>query len=119
MSEWTNSANFLFQEALRQDTRERTKEPNLDLKGYLLNAYIHPVFKDEDDDDSLSAENEKELETILVPTKRQSRRNTPVPSKYNGSSSPSLADAVLDQQLWAAALCVYSCHHAQVGILCN
>ncbi|KAM0933111.1 putative calcium-dependent channel, 7TM region phosphate [Dioscorea sansibarensis] len=90
---------YPLQEALSHDTRERIKEPNLDLKGYLLNAYVHPVFKDEDDDDSLSAQNEKELETILVPTKRQSRRNTPVPSKYNGSSSPSLADAGLDQQL--------------------
>ncbi|KAJ0962647.1 hypothetical protein J5N97_027769 [Dioscorea zingiberensis] len=90
---------YPLQEALRKDTRDRTKEPNLDLKGYLSNAYIHPVFKDEEEDDSLLGGDEKELESILVPTKRQSRRNTPVPSKYNGSSSPSLPDTALDQLL--------------------
>ncbi|KAK1318924.1 hypothetical protein QJS10_CPB04g00749 [Acorus calamus] len=81
-----------LQEAMMKDTLERAKDPNFDLKGYLLNAYIHPVFKTEDDNDS--ATGAQEMETILVPTKRQSRRNTPVPSKYNGSSSPSLSEVV-------------------------
>ncbi|KAK3016800.1 hypothetical protein RJ639_006066 [Escallonia herrerae] len=80
-------------EAMMKDTLERAREPNLNLKGYLQNAYIHPVFKGDDDDDDDEGEepNEKwEKETVLVPTKRQSRRNTPVPSKISGGSSPSL-----------------------------
>lgn len=77
---------------MRKDTLERAREPNLNLKAYLENAYIHPIFKagdDEDDDDEIINKLE---ETVLVPTKRQSRRNTPVPSKVSGGSSPSLPD---------------------------
>jgi calcium permeable stress-gated cation channel len=36
---------------MMKDTLERAREPNLDLKKYLLNAYTHPVFKGGDDDD--------------------------------------------------------------------
>ncbi|KAK3016789.1 hypothetical protein RJ639_006055 [Escallonia herrerae] len=38
-------------EAMMKDTLERAREPNLNLIGYLQNAYIHPVFKGDDDDD--------------------------------------------------------------------
>lgn len=71
-----------------KDTVEQAREPNLDLKAYLLNAYIHPVFKDGEDDDNFSIGEEQEYDNALVPTKRQSRRNTPAQSKYDGSSSP-------------------------------
>lgn len=77
---------------MMKDTLERAREPNLDLKAYLSNAYIHPVFKGGEEDDDFSIADEQEYEQVLVPTKRQSRKNTPVPSKYNGSSSPSLPD---------------------------
>lgn len=75
---------------MKKDTLERAREPGFDLKGYLMNAYIHPVFKVDDDDEKFSIAGEPEAEQVLVATKRQSRRNTPVPSKYNGSESPSL-----------------------------
>lgn len=78
---------------MMKDTLERAREPNLNLKGYLRNAYIHPVFKGEDDDDDALFEKE-ENENVLVLTKRQSRRNTPVPSKMSGASSPSLPEVV-------------------------
>ncbi|KAG1347115.1 putative CSC1-like protein [Cocos nucifera] len=78
-----------YQEAMMKDTVEQAREPNLDLKTYLLNAYIHPVFKDGEDDDEFSIGEEQEYDNTLVPTKRQSRRNTPAHSKYDGSSSPS------------------------------
>lgn len=76
-----------------KDTLERAKEPNLNLKGYLQEAYVHPVFKgcDGDDDDDDSVLGKLESEVIIVPTKRQSRRNTPAPSRISGESSPSLA----------------------------
>ncbi|KAL5840375.1 hypothetical protein ACOSQ4_012983 [Xanthoceras sorbifolium] len=84
-----------LQEAMMKDTLERAREPNLNLKGYLQNAYVHPVFKsdDEDDDDYDMAFGKKD-DDVLVPTKRQSRRNTPVPSKISGGSSPSLPETV-------------------------
>ncbi|PON84521.1 Calcium-dependent channel [Trema orientale] len=77
---------YPLQEAMMKDTLERAREPNLNLKGFLQNAYVHPVFKGGDDGetDVVSVEDLKEEPTI-VPTKRQSRRNTPLPSKQSGS----------------------------------
>ncbi|XP_027185889.1 calcium permeable stress-gated cation channel 1 [Coffea eugenioides] len=83
---------YPLQEAMMKDTLERAKEPHLNLKAYLQNAYIHPVFKGGDDDEDEDEIIEKLEATVLVPTKRQSRRNTPVPSKVSGDSSPSLLD---------------------------
>ncbi|CAL4949381.1 unnamed protein product [Urochloa decumbens] len=91
--------NCPLQEAMKKDTLERARDPGFDLKGYLINAYIHPVFKGDDDDEKFSIADEPEVEQVLVATKRQSRRNTPVPSKYNGSESPSLPEIVNDQRL--------------------
>ncbi|CAL4956317.1 unnamed protein product [Urochloa decumbens] len=88
-----------LQEAMKKDTLERARDPGFDLKGYLINAYIHPVFKGDDGDEKFSIADEPEVEQVLVATKRQSRRNTPVPSKYNGSESPSLPEIVYDQRL--------------------
>ncbi|URE33682.1 hypothetical protein MUK42_13276 [Musa troglodytarum] len=85
---------YPVQEAMMKDTLERAREPNLDLKAYLSNAYVHPVFKDGEDEDSVATDEEKEVENVLVPTKRASRRNTPVPSKFGCSSPPSLPDDV-------------------------
>jgi len=73
-----------------KDTLERAWEPHLNLKGYLQNAYVHPVFKaSEDDEDEEEVFDEKwESESVIVPTKRHSRKNTPVPSRVSGASSP-------------------------------
>ncbi|KAJ6333788.1 hypothetical protein OIU77_009634 [Salix suchowensis] len=84
---------YPLQEAMMKDTLERARDPNFNLKPYLQDAYIHPVFKggdDDDEDDDLS----KKLETdsVLVPTKRQSRKNTPAPSRISKASSPSLSE---------------------------
>ncbi|CAA2987194.1 calcium permeable stress-gated cation channel 1-like isoform X1 [Olea europaea subsp. europaea] len=90
---------YPLQEAMMKDTLERAREPNLNLKGYLHNAYIHPVFKNEEDDEDDISPEKFEQESVLVPTKRQSRRNTPVPSKISGGSSPSLPDVVEESLL--------------------
>ncbi|KAL8144676.1 CSC1-like protein At3g21620 [Apium graveolens] len=84
---------YPLQEAKMKDTLERTREPNLNLKEYLQRAYIHPVFKNGDDSDCDADAEEWELKTTLVPTKRTSRKNTPVPSiKSSGSTGPLLTD---------------------------
>lgn len=75
-----------------KDTLERAREPNLNLKGYLQSAYIHPVFKNDEDEEEDSDPNGKLDESLLVPTKRQSRRSTPAPSKLSGASSPEKLD---------------------------
>ncbi|CAI9760258.1 unnamed protein product [Fraxinus pennsylvanica] len=78
---------YPLQEAMNKDTLERARDPNLNLKVYLQNAYVHPVFKNDEEDENEGA-NER-FECVIVPTKRQSRRNTPAPSKISGASSPS------------------------------
>lgn len=79
-----------FQEAMMKDTLERAREPNLNLKGFLQNAYVHPVFKHDEDDVEIEADSEDwQQEPALVPTKRQSRRNTPLQSKHSGPLSSS------------------------------
>ncbi|TMW93235.1 hypothetical protein EJD97_011998 [Solanum chilense] len=85
---------YPIQEARMRDTLEQAREPNLNLKGYLQNAYVHPVFKDDDEDEDEEFMMKLETDSVLVPTKRQSRMNTPVPSKVSAGSSPSLPDAV-------------------------
>lgn len=62
---------------MNKDTLDRVREPNMgvNLKGYLENAYIHPVFKDEGSDDHYDDG------TAIIPTKRQPRRNTPRTSR--------------------------------------
>ncbi|MBA0741774.1 hypothetical protein Gogos_014902 [Gossypium gossypioides] len=77
---------YPLQEAMMKDTLERAKEANLNLKGFLQNAYIHPVFKSADDGDSESeSESEWERSPALVATKRTSKRFAPMPSKDGGS----------------------------------
>ncbi|KAM3349317.1 hypothetical protein ACQJBY_022407 [Aegilops geniculata] len=83
---------YPLQEAMRKDTLERAREPGFDLKTYLASAYIHPVFKGDDDDEKFNMMDEAEADQVLVATKRQSRRNTPVPSRHNGSEAPSLPE---------------------------
>ncbi|KAF5481028.1 hypothetical protein F2P56_001721 [Juglans regia] len=78
---------YPLQEAMMKDTLERAREPNLNMKGFLQNAYMHPVFKEGDDSESDVASGDGNQEPELVPTKRQSRRNTPLPSKHSGSVS--------------------------------
>ncbi|KAJ7946330.1 Calcium permeable stress-gated cation channel 1 [Quillaja saponaria] len=87
---------YPLQEAMMKDTLERATEPNLNLKGYLQSAYNHPVFKDCDDDEDEEFTEKWESESVLVPTKRQSRRNTPLPSRISGASSPSIPEDVKD-----------------------
>jgi len=73
-----------------KDTLERAREPNLNLKGLLQNAYVHPVFMHDEDEVETETDSEDwQKEPALVPTKRQSRRNTPLPSKLSGPSSSS------------------------------
>lgn len=83
---------------MMKDTLERAREPHLNLKGYLQNAYVHPIFKESEDEDDELVSEKWETESTLVPTKRQSRRNTPLPSKVSGGSSPSMPEVIEERQ---------------------
>lgn len=67
-----------------KDTLERAHDPTFNLREYLKGAYVHPVFQ-KNDIYELVAINEEEKNPLVV-TKRQSRMNTPVGSKFNSSS---------------------------------
>ncbi|MCO5591145.1 hypothetical protein L7F22_045126 [Adiantum nelumboides] len=66
-------------EAMAKDTLERAVEPNLDLKSYLQEAYMHPIFKEADDADSNSEEFDRD--PPLVPLKH------PLQDGTSGSSA--------------------------------
>ncbi|XP_074583438.1 CSC1-like protein At3g21620 [Curcuma longa] len=85
---------YPLQEAMMRDTLERAREPNFDLKAYLLDAYIHPAFKTEKKN-SVCVAKEIEHEKVLVATKRNSNKNTPISSK--NTSSPSLPMEIQEQ----------------------
>ncbi|KAK1318048.1 hypothetical protein QJS10_CPB04g00670 [Acorus calamus] len=72
---------FPLQDAMVKDTLERATEPNLNMKGYLQDAYVHPVFKDGGGFGRPPTIDEEE-NNPLVPTKRTSRRSTPGHSRY-------------------------------------
>ncbi|KAK4762253.1 hypothetical protein SAY87_030137 [Trapa incisa] len=79
---------YPLQEAAMKDTLERAREPNLNMKGFLQSAYIHPAFKDEGESEDPAPE-ESEKSPDLVPTKRHTWKTTPLNSKHSSSFSSS------------------------------
>ncbi|XP_062180675.1 CSC1-like protein At3g21620 [Phragmites australis] len=81
-----------LQEAMRKDTLERARDPNLDVKAYLAKAYLHPVLKGDEDEDKHSVVDDDGWmgEEVMVPTKRHSRRTTPAQSRQEESDSLSV-----------------------------
>ncbi|KAL8548409.1 hypothetical protein ACS0TY_007647 [Phlomoides rotata] len=69
---------FPLQDAVVKDTLERATEPNLNLKAYLQDAYIHPVFKSIEIERPAALDEEEN--SPLVTTKRSSRRGSKPPS---------------------------------------
>ncbi|CAN8258533.1 unnamed protein product [Cochlearia groenlandica] len=69
---------YPLQDAMVKDTLERTREPNLNLKTFLRNAYAHPVFKAADNlGNEVVAEEPPAPDKTpdLVATKRGSKRH--------------------------------------------
>ncbi|KAK7396355.1 hypothetical protein VNO78_17294 [Psophocarpus tetragonolobus] len=65
---------FPLEEAMVKDTLERAVEPNLNLRLYLHDAYIHPVFKGDDMEKPASIDDEED--NPLIQTTRVSRRGS-------------------------------------------
>ncbi|CAN0892622.1 CSC1-like protein At4g02900 [Linum grandiflorum] len=64
---------FPLQEAMVRDTLERATEPNLNLRMYLQDAYVHPIFKDDSTNNAEMAIEEYDEDNPLVATKRSSK----------------------------------------------
>ncbi|KAF5731511.1 CSC1-like protein [Tripterygium wilfordii] len=73
---------FPLQDAMVKDTLERATEPNLNLRLYLQDAYIHPVFKGGELDRPRVIDEEEN--SPLVPTKRTSNKGS---SRYGSDVS--------------------------------
>ncbi|XP_052728193.1 CSC1-like protein At4g02900 [Vigna angularis] len=73
---------FPLQEAMVKDTLERAVEPNLNLRVYLQNAYVHPVFKDNDFEKPAAVDDEEE--NPLIKTTRHTRRGSKSESETGG-----------------------------------
>ncbi|XP_014495664.1 CSC1-like protein At4g02900 [Vigna radiata var. radiata] len=73
---------FPLQEAMVKDTLERAVEPNLNLRVYLQNAYVHPVFKDNDFEKPAAVDDEEE--NPLIKTTRHTRRGSKSESENGG-----------------------------------
>ncbi|KAL4311343.1 hypothetical protein GQ457_01G051450 [Hibiscus cannabinus] len=78
---------FPLQEAMIKDTLERATEPNFNLKTYLKDAYMHPVFKSTDIEkpDPLVEEEDRPL----VATTRIANKQSPSSSSASSTSSRS------------------------------
>ncbi|KAI4319459.1 hypothetical protein MLD38_033054 [Melastoma candidum] len=72
---------FPLQDAMVKDTLEKATEPTLDLKAYLGDAYMHPVFKGGEVENSLVTDEEEN--NPLVPTKRTSRLSSKMGSNVS------------------------------------
>nr|GMD23631.1 CSC1-like protein At4g02900 [Ipomoea batatas] len=66
---------FPLQEAKIKDTLEKATEPTLNLRTYLTDAYVHPVFKGKDKFEATVSIDEEENDP-LVATKRIARKET-------------------------------------------
>ncbi|XP_061341346.1 CSC1-like protein At4g02900 [Gastrolobium bilobum] len=65
---------FPLEDAMVKDTLERAVEPNLNLRVYLQDAYLHPVFKGDEFEKPVIIDDEEE--NPLIQTKRTSRRSS-------------------------------------------
>ncbi|XP_051126067.1 calcium permeable stress-gated cation channel 1-like [Andrographis paniculata] len=78
---------YPLQEAMVRDTLERAKEPNLNLKAYLEHAYVHPLLKNDEDEDEGLARKFNDNDAVTIQTKRQYQRNTHDATSSASSSS--------------------------------
>lgn len=75
-----------------KDTLERAIEPNLNLRHYLQEAYVHPVFKGDEFEKQVNVEDEEE--NPLIQTKRACRSSKPESDNEAGSAASSTTVAM-------------------------
>lgn len=78
-SQWVFFCPFLLQEAMAKDTEERTSEPNLNLKAFLADAYLHPIFHSFEEEETVEVRVDKHQTHVLSPP---SEPSSPSPAHY-------------------------------------
>ncbi|XP_065048272.1 CSC1-like protein At1g32090 [Musa acuminata AAA Group] len=74
---------YPLEEAMEKDILEKASEPNLNLKAYLADAYLHPIFHSFDDDDD---DDEEKIEVRV--DKGRSHIPSPTRSEISSESPP-------------------------------
>lgn len=74
------SFHLNFQEAMEKDTMEKVAEPNLNLKAYLADAYLHPIFRSFEDIETGEVRINKNQSHITSPA--ISELSSPSPPRY-------------------------------------
>ena len=75
-----HSFTFVFQEAMAKDTMERTTEPNLNIKAYLADAYLHPIFQSFEEEELVEVRVDKNQ--THIPSPSESVVSSPSPPHY-------------------------------------
>ncbi|XP_020248885.1 CSC1-like protein At1g32090 [Asparagus officinalis] len=75
---------YPLEEAKEKDDMERTSEPNLNLKSYLANAYLHPIFHSFEDVETVEVRVDKNQTCVASPSSSESS-SPPSHPQYNTS----------------------------------
>lgn len=76
------STLFLLQEAMAKDILERSTEPDLNLKSYLADAYLHPIFQtfEIEETELVAVRVDKQQTHVAIP--EASEPSSPSPANY-------------------------------------
>ncbi|WOL05581.1 hypothetical protein Cni_G14310 [Canna indica] len=69
---------YPLEEAMEKDIMERASEPNLDLKAYLADAYLHPIFHSFDDvEEKVEIRVDKDQAHVFSPSRSEISSDSP------------------------------------------
>lgn len=68
-----------FQEAMEKDNMEKTSEPDLNLRSYLADAYLHPIFRSFEDVETQEVRVDKNQTHFSSPTSTETSSPSPPP----------------------------------------
>ncbi|KAL6349686.1 hypothetical protein AAG906_041093 [Vitis piasezkii] len=71
---------YPLEEAMAKDTMERTAEPNLNIKAYLADAYLHPIFQSFEEEELVEVRVDKNQ--THIPSPSESVVSSPSPPHY-------------------------------------
>lgn len=71
---------FLLQEAMAKDRLDRTTEPEINLKAYLADAYLHPIFQSFEEEELVEVRVDKQQVCTASPI--TSELSSPSPSQH-------------------------------------
>lgn len=82
--------HFLIQEAMAKDIMERTTEPELNLKAYLADAYLHPIFLSfhEEEEEKVEVRVDKYQVHTASPSNSEPSSPSPIHHVYDPPTSP-------------------------------